>query len=142
MKPTLQPGIAATHTFDVAVANTVPQLAIDRSSFNDIPDVLATAYMIAMMEGASAKALRPHLDEGEGSLGVLVNVSHLAATVPGQMVTVTSEVMAVEGRKITFRVTAHDGMDRIGEGTHQRMIVPWRRFKDGVAAKAKRVREG
>lgn len=139
MKSTLQPGVSASHVFEVTDAQTVPNLPIGNGLFTDIPHVLATANMIAMMEGTSTKVLADHMDAGEGSLGVLVNVTHLAATVPGQKVTVTSEVTAVDGRKVTFKVTAHDGIDKIGEGTHARMIVPWERFKAGVAAKAKRV---
>jgi fluoroacetyl-CoA thioesterase len=140
MKATLIPGISASHSFSVSVANSVPHLAMDRSTFDDIPEVLATAYMVVMMEAAATKALRPHLDAGEGSVGIHVNVSHLAATLPGQTVTATAEIVAVEGRRITFKVTAHDGMDKIGEGTHQRAIIPWDRFKAGVAAKAAKVR--
>jgi fluoroacetyl-CoA thioesterase len=139
MKPTLAPGLIAAHTFTVTSANTVPHLAMDRSTFDDIPDVLATAYMIVMMEAAATKVLRPHLDANEGSLGIAVNVTHLAATLPGQTVTATAEIVAVEGRKVTFKVSAHDGIDTIGEGTHSRAIVPWDRFKAGVAAKAAKV---
>ncbi|MFM9939312.1 MAG: thioesterase family protein [Hyphomicrobiaceae bacterium] len=139
MKPTLVPGVTATHAYRVDTANTVPHLAMDRSAFDDIPEVLATAYMVVMMEGAATKALRPHLDTNEGSVGVSVNVTHLAATLPGQTVTVTAEITAVEGRKITFKVTAHDGLDRIGEGTHTRAIVPWDRFKAAIAAKAAKI---
>lgn len=142
MKPTLVPGVTASHDFRVEKANTVPHLAMDRSTFDDIPEVLATAYMVVMMEGAATKALRPHLEAGEGSLGIAVNVTHLAATVPGQTVTVTATIEKVEGRKVTFRVEAHDGLDRIGAGTHQRAIVPWDRFKAGVAAKAGRASRG
>lgn len=136
MKPTLTAGITATHSFIVERANTVPHLAMDRSTFDDIPEVLATAYLVVMMEGTCTKALRPHLDKNEGSVGVHVDVSHLAATLPGQTVTVTAEVASIQGRKVTFKVVAHDGFDTIGEGTHQRAIVPWDRFKAGVAAKA------
>lgn len=142
MKSTLVAGLSDTHSYLVTAANTVPHLTMDRSTFDDIPEVLATAYMAVMMEGACTKLLRPHLDAGEGSLGVHLNVSHIAATVPGQTVTVTATVERVEGRKITFRVVAHDGLDRIGEGLHQRAIVPWERFKAGVAAKAARARSG
>jgi fluoroacetyl-CoA thioesterase len=140
MKPTLVSGLADTHSYVVTAANTVPHLAMDRSTFDDIPEVLATAYMAVMMEGACTKVLRPHLDLNEGSLGIHLNVSHIAATVPGQTVTVTATIEKVEGRKITFRVVAHDGLDKIGEGIHQRAIVPWERFKAGVAAKAAKVR--
>lgn len=139
MKSTLVPGIAATHSYVVARENTVPHLAMDRSTFDDIPEVLATAYMVVMMEGAATKALRPHLDASEGSVGVSVDVTHLAATLPGQTVTVTAEAIAVDGRKVTFKVVAHDGIDKIGEGTHRRAIVPWDRFKAAVAQKAARI---
>ncbi len=139
MKPTLAAGLSETHSYTVAAANTVPHLAMDRSTFDDIPEVLATAYMVVMMEGACTKLLRPHLDAGEGSLGIAVDVTHVAATVPGQTVTVTATIEKVEGRKITFRVAAHDGLDRIGAGTHTRAIVPWDRFKAAVAAKAAKV---
>ena len=136
MKPTLAPGLTTTHAYTVTAANTVPHLAMDRSTFDDIPEVLATAYMAVMMEGACTKVLRPHLDSNEGSLGIAINVTHTAATVPGQTVTVMATIEKVEGRKVTFRVVAHDGLDRIGEGTHTRAVVPWDRFKAGVAAKA------
>lgn len=139
MKSTLAAGLADTHSYVVTAANTVPNLAMDRSTFDDIPEVLATAYMVVMMEGACTKVLRPHLDAGEGSVGVSINVTHVAATIPGQTVTVTATIDKVEGRKITFRVVAHDGLDKIGEGTHVRAIVPWERFKKGVAEKAARV---
>ena len=139
MKPSLVPGLSDTHAYLVGVENTVPHLAMDRSTFEDIPEVLATAYMCVMMEGACTKVLRPHLEENEGSLGIQLDVSHLAPTVPGQTVTVTATVEKVEGRKVTFRVVAHDGLDKIGEGTHSRAIVPWPRFKAHVAAKADRI---
>jgi len=139
MKSTLSAGLTDSHSYSVDRANTVPHLAMDRSTFDDIPEVLATAYMVVMMEGACTKLLRPHLDENEGSLGIAVNVTHLAATLPGQTVTVTATIEKVEGRKVTFHVVAHDGLDKIGEGTHQRAIVPWDRFKAGVEAKARKV---
>lgn len=139
MKASLVPGVIATHSYAVSRENTVPHLAMDRSTFDDIPEVLATAYMVVMMEGAATKALRPHLETNEGSVGISINVSHLAPTLPGQKVTVTAEVTVVESRKVTFKVVAHDGIDKIGEGTHCRVIVPWDRFKAGIAARAAKV---
>ena len=142
MKPSLATGHADQHSYLVAAANTVPHLAMDRSTFDDIPEVLATAYMCVMMEGACTKVLRPHLDEGEGSVGIHLDVAHLAATLPGQTVTVTATIEKVEGRKVTFHVLAHDGLDKIGEGRHVRAIVPWNRFKAGVSQKAARIKCG
>jgi fluoroacetyl-CoA thioesterase len=83
--------------------------------------------------------LAPHLEPGEGSLGIHVDLSHTAATPPGMTVTVDSECVAVEGPRITFKVTAHDGVDAIGEGRHQRFVVTWDKFTAVVSQKAAKV---
>ena len=101
-----------------------------------MPHVFATGFMVGLMEMTCMKLMAPHLEEGEGSLGVAISVSHLAATVPGQTVTVTAECIAVKGRRLTFKVSAHDGIDLIGEGTHARAVVPWTRFRAMVNGKA------
>jgi fluoroacetyl-CoA thioesterase len=80
--------------------------------------------------------MAPHLDPGEGSLGVHIDVSHTAATPPGLTVTVDVECIAVDGPRLTFKVKAHDGADPIGEGRHQRFVVAWDKFKARVAQKA------
>jgi fluoroacetyl-CoA thioesterase len=92
------------------------------------------------MEWTCLKVLAPHLEEGEGSLGVHIDVSHTAATVPGQTVTVEAECTKVMGRRVEFKVKAHDGVEVIGEGRHERMIVPWARFVARVNEKAKLAR--
>jgi fluoroacetyl-CoA thioesterase len=86
------------------------------------------------------KVLEPHIEAGEGSLGIHIDVSHIAATVPGQTVTVTAECTKVDGRRVTFRVKAHDGLDLISEGEHERMVVNWDKFEQRVNDKAKRAR--
>jgi len=136
MKPTLVPGATATHTYLVPPDKTVPNLYPDAPEFAAMPGVFATGYMVGLMEWTCMKVLAPHLDEGEGSLGVDINVNHTAATLPGQTITVTAECTEVKGRRVSFKVTAHDGIDKIGEGTHARAVVPWDRFKAGVNAKA------
>ena len=68
-----------------------------------------------------------------------MNVSHLAATPPGFTVTVDAELVAVDGRKLEFKVSAHDGADLIGEGTHQRAVAMWDKFNARVAEKAAKV---
>lgn len=88
------------------------------------------------------KVLEPHMEVGEGSLGVHIDVSHIAATVPGQLVTVDAECTGVQGRRVSFKVVAHDGLEKIGEGRHERMIIPWERFVARVNEKAKRARVG
>jgi fluoroacetyl-CoA thioesterase len=136
MKPSLTVGLRATHTFTVTDRKTVPALYPEAADFQAMPGVFATGFMVGLLEWACLEVLKPHLDTGEGSLGVHVDFSHLAATLPGQTVTVEAELTRLEGRKATFKVTAHDGIDKISEGTHVRMIVPWARFKVGVNAKA------
>jgi fluoroacetyl-CoA thioesterase len=101
-----------------------------------MPAVFATGNMIILMEWACTRLIAPHLDAGEGSLGTYVDVSHLAATPPGFTVTADAELVAIDGRKLEFRVSAHDGTDLIGEGRHQRTVVPWDKFNARVAQKA------
>lgn len=136
MKDTLQPGAHAAFDFEVPASKTVPALYPEAPEFQAMPAVFATGFHVGLMEWAALKVLAPHMDDGEGSLGIHINVSHSAATLPGQTIRVEAECTAVEGRRISFKVKAHDGVEVIGEGTHQRMIVPWARFKSKVNQKA------
>lgn len=138
MKSTFQPGATARLTFTVPKEKTVPHLYPEAADFQTMPAVLATGFMVGLMEWCCLEALKPHLDAGEGSLGIHINVSHSAATVPGQTVTVDAECTSVNGRRIGFKVAAHDGVEVIGAGTHERMVVPWDRFVSRVNEKAKR----
>ncbi|MBM4459756.1 MAG: hypothetical protein FJ011_18675 [Chloroflexi bacterium] len=97
--------------------------------------VFATPEMVRLMERAAVRALADHLAPGQQSVGTLVNVRHLAATPEGATVTARAELIAVDGRRLTFRVTAHDGIDTIGEGTHERALIDLARFEAKVAAK-------
>lgn len=86
-------------------------------------DVLATPYMIALMEQASAELAQRFLPEGISTVGTLVNISHLAATAMGAKVSVTSELIDFDGRKAVFNVTAYDNAGVIGKGTHERFTI-------------------
>jgi fluoroacetyl-CoA thioesterase len=136
MKGTLKVGDRARLAFKVPVQKTVPHLYPESADFQAMPAVFATGFMVGLMEWCCLEVLKPHLDAGEGSLGIHVDVSHSAATVPGQTVTVDAECTRVDGRRIGFKVTAHDGVEVIGAGTHERMVVPWRRFVGRVNEKA------
>jgi fluoroacetyl-CoA thioesterase len=142
MKPTLQPGIKARFSYAVPLEKTVPHVYPEASEFQEMPEVFATGFMIALMEWTCIKALAPHLDEGEGSVGVHVDVSHDAATPVGLTVTVDVECTEVAGRKVWFQVRAHDGADVIGQGYHQRFIVEWDRFNKRAADKAAKAGRG
>ncbi len=137
MKDTLRAGAKTQFSYRVPATKTVPHLYPDAHEFQLMPTVFATGFMVGLMEWTCLHIIAPHLDEGEGSLGVHINVSHLAATVPGQTVTVDAELTKVAGRRLYFRVKAHDGIDLIGEGEHQRVIVDWKKFEQRVNDKAK-----
>lgn len=140
MKPSLQAGARTEFSFRIPATKTVPHLYPEAREFQLMPTVFATGFMVGLMEWTCLHIIEEHLDQGEGSLGVHINVSHLAATVPGQTVTVEAECTKVAGRRVFFHVKAHDGIDLIGEGEHERVIVDWEKFEQRVNDKAKRAR--
>lgn len=95
----------------------------------------ATPSMIALMEHASVNAIQKSLSKGLTSVGAEVNVKHLAATPVGVRVRARAEVIAIEGRRVTFKIEAWDPHEKIGEGTHTRVVVDAARFKDKVEMK-------
>jgi fluoroacetyl-CoA thioesterase len=137
MKPTLKAGLKHSFLYKLLENKTVPYTYPESPIIAVMPKVFATGFMIVLMEWTCTQLLRDHLDQGEGSLGTHVDVSHLAATPPGFTVTVDVECIEVNGRKVVFKVRAHDGIDLIGEGRHERVVVSWDRFKAKVAEKAK-----
>ena len=100
-----------------------------------LPQVFATPMMVTIMESAALNAIRDYLEPGESALGTMVNVKHLAATPVGHQVTATAEVTKVDGRRIEFNVSAHDEMEQIGSGTHERVLVNIGRLEKRLAAK-------
>jgi fluoroacetyl-CoA thioesterase len=141
MKATLKPGLAHRVSYTVAERTTVPHTYPECSVIAAMPKVFATGFMIMLMERACTELLAEHLDAGEGSLGVHVDVSHLAATPIGMTVTVEAECVQIVDRRVSFTVKAHDGMDLIGEGRHERFVVDWDKFNARVAAKAAKLQQ-
>jgi len=138
MKDTLQPGLTFRFQFRIPPSKTVPYLYPESEMFRQMPQVLATGYLVGLMEWACIEAIRPHLDwPREQSLGTLVNFTHLAATPPGLTVTVDVRLDKIEGRKLGFRLSAHDGIDTISEGTHERVVIDAARFNAKVAEKVR-----
>ena len=135
MKTTLKPGLTQRFAYRVPHDKTVPHLYPEVADFQAMPRVFATGFMVGLMEWTCMQLLAPHLEPGEGSVGVHIDVSHTAATPPGLTVTVDAQCVAVEGARVTFRVAAHDGFDSIGEGRHQRYVVAWDKFNARLAAK-------
>ena len=141
MKKTLAPGLTHRFTYRVPQNKTVPHLYPEIADFQAMPQVFATGFMVGLMEWTCMQLMAPHLDPGEGSVGVHIDVSHSAATPPGLAVTVEVECVAVEGARISFKVKAHDGVDTISEGRHQRYVVAWDKFHARLAQKAQKAQQ-
>jgi fluoroacetyl-CoA thioesterase len=139
MKPGLAVGARGRHSFTVTEAQTVPALYAMSPLFTAMPGVFATGFMVGLMEWACLEQLAPFYEAGEGSLGTHVDFSHIAPTPPGLTVTVETEVTAIDGRFVWFHARAHDGVDLIAEGRHQRALVRWDRFVPRAMAKAEGV---
>lgn len=136
MKPTLQAGLTFSFAYTVPPTKTVPHLYPESAWFQAMPQVFATGFMVGLVEWACIDAINPHLDwPAEQSVGTHVDLSHSAATPPGLTVTVQGRLSAVDGRKLTFEVSAHDGVDTICSGRHERVVIDVARFTDRLARK-------
>jgi fluoroacetyl-CoA thioesterase len=102
-----------------------------------LPQVLATPVMILFMENAALAAIRPYLDNGESAVGTAIDVRHLAATPVGHEVRAEAEVVKVQGKRIEFKVSAHDETEEIGRGAHQRIVIDLASFNQRLARKSK-----
>ena len=138
MKPTLAPGLTYQFHYTMPAAKTVPRLYPESASFQQMPEVLATGYLVGLLEWACIEAIKPHLDwPREQSLGTRVNFTHIAATPPGMTIAVDVRLDKVEGRRLAFTVSALDGIDKISEGTHERVVIDAERFNAKLAEKSR-----
>ena len=143
MKDTLRPGLTFEFKYRVPENKTVPYVYPEASEFQLMPKVLATGYMVSLLEWACITAINPHLDwPSEQSVGTLVNFTHTAATPPGFTVTVRGKLEKVEGRKLSFSLVADDGVDKISEGTHERFVIDAAKFNSKLSEKAARAAAG
>jgi fluoroacetyl-CoA thioesterase len=131
MKP-LEIGIRGEATVKVTHAN------LASSTGSGAVDVFSTPSLVLLMEEAAMDALKPYMEPGESSVGTLVSVRHIAPTPLGFQVTATAILTAFDGRRLVFQVEAHDGMDKIGEGTHERFLVSVDRFISRAREKSTR----
>lgn len=139
MKDTLKPGITYEHRFVVPSSKTVPALYPESEEFLAMPEVFATGFLVGFLEWACIRAINPHLDwPAEQTVGTHIDVSHEAATPAGLEVTARVEVVEVNGRKLVFDVEAHDGVDRISRGRHERFVIDKQKFDARVGAKTGR----
>lgn len=132
----IEPGLTHTFRYRVPEERTVPHLYPDIPGFQEMPAVLATGYLVGLVEWACAEALMPCVDwPRELSVGTRLELSHEAATPPGMEVTVDVELVEVEGRRLRFRIHAEDEADVICRGHHERFLVDADRFQQALAEK-------
>lgn len=136
MKDSLQPGLTFEYQFHVSEEKTVPYLLPDSPEFQLMPKVLASGFMVGLIEWACIKAVNPHLDwPREQTVGIDFQLNHSAATPPGLTVTISGRLENVEGRKLTFYIKAQDDFNQISEGFHHRFVIDAEKFNVKMAAK-------
>ena len=113
----------------------VDQSNVASSVGSGLLDVFSTPSMIALMEKACKESVAPFLEEGQGTVGIRLEVDHLAATPMGEKVWVDSKLIAVDKRVLTFSVAAWSAKEKIGEGIHKRCIISNDRFLEKLRAK-------
>jgi len=131
----LKPGLRHTETITVGEALGVPAQAQLFDPSTEMPPVFATAQMIAFVEWTCVHALAPYLSPAQRTVGIRVEMSHIAATPVGMVVTAEVELIKIDGRRFRFRARCRDEMEMIGEGFHERMIVDDARFMERLARK-------
>jgi predicted thioesterase len=133
MKTSLQPGISLVGRIPVDIGKTIGFMGEEGR-------VYATPYLISDIEKTCRNLILEHADPNEDSVGMEVAIRHLAPTLPGSTVEITATVTAVEGRKVTFAVTAKDEIDTISSGTHARFVVDKAKTIERLKAKAAKLR--
>lgn len=129
MKESLKPGIRYQHRFVMPASKTVPALYPEAEEFVVMPEVFATGFLVGFLEWACIRAINPHLDwPAEQTVGTHIDVSHVAATPPGLELTASVELVEVDGRRLVFTVEAHDGVELISRGRHERFVIIKEKF--------------
>lgn len=136
MKDSLQSGLIARLEYVVPTERTVPHLLPESDEFAALPTVLATGFLVGIVEWTCIRALAGHLDEGEQTLGVHVDLSHEAPTPVGSPLTVQAELSNVEGRQLTFTVHAFDDAATVCQGIHRRAVIDTERFLARLSKRA------
>jgi fluoroacetyl-CoA thioesterase len=132
-------GLRHSQTITIDTVLTVPALPRALADFSDMPPVLATAYMVGLVEATCVVALKPYLAPGQRTVGTHIDMNHSAATPIGMTVTAEVELIEVDGRRLRFRVSCRDDAEVIGEGFHERFIIDFGRFMTRVEGKKSRL---
>ena len=124
------------HTQGHIEQTVTPDLTAARIG-SGLVEVFATPMMVALVEQTCLESVLPYLDEGQGTVGTLVNVTHSAATPVGMRVWCDSELVKVDRRRLVFSVKAYDECGLIGEGRHERFVIDSAKFQAKIDAKGK-----
>ena len=116
------------------------ELTAEASNVEGMAPVLATPRLISFMERTAHLAVLPYLAEGQSTVGIHIDVRHLAATPVGMEVRFRAELIEVDRRRLRFKVEAWDVVEKIGEGEHERFIIDWQRFLDGIEKKRQAIK--
>ena len=135
-KPGLEPGLTHSRSLVVEPSITVPALPALLGAFTDMPPVLATACMVGFVETTCMEALTLFLAPGQKTVGIHVDLSHVAATPVGMRVTARVDLIAVEGRKLRFKVECQDEREIIGTGYQKHAVIDPARFLARLERKA------
>jgi fluoroacetyl-CoA thioesterase len=135
MNSHLKPGLRHVQTLRIDALLTVPAVCRSFPSFADMPPVFATAFLVGLVEWACIELLRPYLAPHERSVGTHIDISHVAATPVGMMVTAEVELIDVHARVLRFRVSCRDEIEPIGAGLHERTLIDHAQFSARVEKK-------
>ena len=129
-------GMKGTYAVDVTIENTA-----SRVRSGGVP-TFSTPSMVAGMECCCSNSMLPYLDEGQGSVGIRIEVKHMASTPIGMHVRFESEVIERDRRRLVFRVKAFDEIEQVGEGIHERFVIDTDKFLGKSVAKKERFDRG
>lgn len=125
----METGIAGKQTIMVTEDKTAKAMG------SGMLPVYATPSMIALMENTAACSVQEHLEEGQGTVGTLINVKHVSATPVGMEVTCETKLVEIDRKRLVFEVKAYDSAGLIGEGTHERFIIDDQKFMERAEGK-------
>lgn len=136
MKESLHVGIEFEHSFTVTAEKLVPSLYPEAEEFLVMPEVFATGFLVGLIEWACIRAVNPHLDwPAEQTVGIGMDVKHTAATLPGMEINTKVRLSEIDGKRLVFEFEAHDGIDPITKGRHERFVINKEKFDANLAKK-------
>jgi len=140
MQSSLKEGMSFEFKYQVPEDKTVPFLFPEFLEGKVMPEVFASGFLVGLFEFACIKFINPHIDwPNEQTVGIGFNIKHTAATPSGFTITVKGVLEEIKGKKLTFAVSAEDGVDKISKGTHERFIIDAKGFNEQIGKKVEKL---